>query len=105
MADNLNTPKAIAEIWNLIGNKNISIKQKAKTIKATNEVLGLNFGYNKQITPPKEIEDLANQREKLRKQKNWPKSDKLREEINQKGWNVEDHEDGYSILPIHKQTN
>jgi len=48
-----------------------------------------------------EIQKLAEQREQYRKQKNWAKGDTLRQQIQQKGWAIEDTESGPKIKKLH----
>ena len=44
-----------------------------------------------------EILELTTLREKARGEKNWAESDRLREEIKSKGWEVEDTAGGYKL--------
>jgi len=48
-----------------------------------------------------EIQKLAQHREQYRKQKNWAKGDTLRQQIQQKGWAIEDTESGPKIKKLH----
>jgi len=57
----------------------------------------LDLGKLKKETPPKEIRDLVKKREEARKKKDWEKSDKLREQINKKGYLIEDSQDEVKI--------
>src|SRR4029079_15592964 len=43
---------------------------------------------------PDEVEQLAQQRENARREKNWKRSDELRERISALGWEVRDTKDG-----------
>ena len=47
--------------------------------------------------PPQEIIDLAEKRLAARKNKDYKLSDEIREEIKNKGYSIEDIEDGYII--------
>ena len=49
---------------------------------------------------PKEIKNLIKEREKARKKKDFSKSDKIREQIRKKGWEVEDSPDGARVRKI-----
>ena len=46
---------------------------------------------------PKEIKDLAEKRQKARNEKDWSTSDKLRDKINSKGYEIKDSKEGYTI--------
>ena len=46
---------------------------------------------------PKEVKELAEKRLEARNQKDWELSDKLRDEIKQKGYLVEDTKEGYRL--------
>ena len=43
---------------------------------------------------PTTILDLMNEREERRKQKNWAEADKIRNKMNELGWQIEDTESG-----------
>jgi cysteinyl-tRNA synthetase len=60
--------------------------------KRINTVLDLEKG-NETAVPP-EVAHLANEREKARREKNWKRSDELREKISAIGWDVRDTKDG-----------
>jgi cysteinyl-tRNA synthetase len=62
--------------------------------------LGLEEVVGKAISIPDEIRELAEQRVAARALKDWKRSDELRDQIKEKGWQVEDHEDGtFSLSP------
>jgi len=44
--------------------------------------------------------DLVKEREIARKQKDWAKADRIREEIKKLGWNVDDTADGQKLKKI-----
>ncbi len=93
--DDLDMPKAMACLWNLLRDKNA--KGKLKAIKEMDKVLGLNLLKKEKIAIPKEIKDLLKQRETARKQKNFQKADELRKEIENKGYKIEDTDKGTII--------
>ncbi len=114
--EDLNTPKAIAEIHKMLGKsekdsqrkseKEISqIFQVLKTIDWFDKaVLKLNLldeavkELNKQLDIPEEIKDLAEERWKAKLEKNYQLADKLREEIREKWYEVLDKKDSYEIV-------
>lgn len=49
--------------------------------------------------PPEQVVALAERRRQARAQKDWPESDRLRDEIAQLGWQVQDTPEGYNLAP------
>jgi cysteinyl-tRNA synthetase len=64
------------------------------------KVLGLGFENLKEDIIPEEITKLAEEREEARKNKDFKKSDELREKINSLGYEVKDSSDEYKINKI-----
>ncbi|MBU1092800.1 cysteine--tRNA ligase [Patescibacteria group bacterium] len=96
ISDDLNMPEALATLWALVKSDN-SLADKQATILDFDRVLGLGLkNYHPPIIP-KEIIDLANQREKARGAKDWSKSDELRIQIKEKGYLIFDTDSGYTI--------
>jgi cysteinyl-tRNA synthetase len=52
-----------------------------------------------EIVVPPEVGQLAKERENARREKNWKRSDELREEISALGWEVRDTKDGQKLTP------
>jgi cysteinyl-tRNA synthetase len=51
------------------------------------------------IVIPHEVTQLAQQRENARREKNWQRSDELRQRISALGWEVRDTKDGFKLTP------
>ena len=98
--DDLNTPEALAVLWNLIKDSNISNNSKYKLILDFDKIFGLNLDKIKQEKVPDEIMKLAEERENARKNKNWKKADQLRFLINKKGYIIEDTKKGYVVKKL-----
>ncbi len=92
--NDLDMPKAVALLWDLTKEKEISGKSKLNLILDFDKVFGLNLKKIKEEKVPKEILDLVKKREKARKEKDFAESDKLRKLINEKGYALEDTEKG-----------
>src|SRR3989339_966515 len=88
--DDLNTPEALALVWNLVKSKKINIA----TLLKLDAVLGLRIKENLQIKKslpvPIQIERLAQERATARELKDWIKSDQLRKQIEKLGYVIED---------------
>jgi len=90
--DDLDMPNALRVLWKLIRDENA--EGKSQTIKKMNEVLGLNL---LKFEAPKEIIRLAQERWKARVKKDWKKSDKLRDKINELGYIINDFPGSFAI--------
>ena len=88
-------PGALAVLWKLI--RDTKAEGKVGTIRKMDQVFGLDLLDSPPIKVPKDIKDLADEREKARMKKDWNTSDKLRESLKKKGWIVRDGEAGYSL--------
>lgn len=90
--DDLNIPKALGILW-----ENIEVLSK-KDLEKADEVLGLGFSEFKEDTDiPSEIIELVNKREEFRKAGNYSESDRLRNEVKEKGYIIEDGSTGVKI--------
>ncbi|MBU0598364.1 cysteine--tRNA ligase [Patescibacteria group bacterium] len=87
--DDLNTPKSLAIVWDLLKSDYPNEAKKASLL-AFDKIIGLNLRQAKPIAVPKEIKELADKREQARQAKDFTTADKLRDEINKAGFKVED---------------
>lgn len=94
--NDLNTPEALATVWKLVKNDSVDPLDKRATLMNFDKVLGLKLEENefevKDI--PAEIKKLLSERENARKNKDFNKSDELREKIKGLGYEVKDTEEG-----------
>ena len=88
--NNLDMHGALALLWDLIKEKEISGKSKLDLILDFDKIFGLNLKDIKEEKIPKEILNLVKQREKARQERNFAESDKLRKLIQEKGYTIED---------------
>ncbi len=111
--DDLDTPKAIALLWELVKDESVSAADKRATLLTFDTVLGLGLnesddtlyrllhGAGQKLsvsdTPP-EIQELVQERERAREQKDFERADALREELRQEGYLIEDTEKGPKLL-------
>ena len=95
--DNLNMPVAMSIVWE-VAKKPIKSKRLADLLLKFDTVLGLELDKEEQVHEiPKEIIKLAEQRKKARDNKDWAESDRIRNEINLKGYSIIDTPQGYEI--------
>jgi cysteinyl-tRNA synthetase len=93
--DDLDMPKALALLHESFGGK-----KSKKTIEEMDKVFGLSLvSLSKKIKSdiPEEVLEMKKERDSARAQKNFQKSDELREEIEREGYIIEDA-DGKSTL-------
>jgi len=100
MEDDLDTPRALSLLWDVVKDENMSDADKKATILDFDKVLGLGFENLKEEKIPEEILKLANEREEARKNKDFKKSDELRDKINSLGYEVKDTSEGQKINKI-----
>ncbi|MBI2627667.1 cysteine--tRNA ligase [Candidatus Nomurabacteria bacterium] len=96
--DDLDTPRALTVLWDILKEENISNADKKATVLDFDKVLGLGFAELKKEKISKEVEKLVKDREQARKNKDFQKSDELRKEINSLGYEVKDTSDGQKIF-------
>ncbi len=92
--DDMNIPRALAVLNGVINDSKLSKKAKLGLIADFDEILGLDLLKEEKIEIPKEVMELADKREKARKENNYELADKLRGEIKAKGFIVEDTKKG-----------
>ena len=109
MDDDFNTPKAIAVIFELIKEVNPMLDKNQITQKEAKQILDfLNsidkvFGFifkKEKIKIPKNIQKLVEKREKLRKQKKWEEADKIRKQVEDLGYEIQDTPSGPKIRKL-----
>lgn len=111
--DDLDTPKALATLWELIKESEIDKKDKRATLVEMDKVLGLGLNAGKKKLKEKlslnvvsltaldtEIQDLIEEREKARMERAWEKADEIRSELLSKGYEVTDNEKGTEIKKL-----
>jgi len=97
--DDLNIPRALGVVWN-IARYGTKTKKLYDLLLKMDEVLGLNFanaiGKSDAEAPTldPQIEELVNQRQQARKDKNWKLADEIRGRLNEMGIQLEDTPQG-----------
>ncbi|MEM3074798.1 MAG: cysteine--tRNA ligase [Candidatus Pacearchaeota archaeon] len=96
--DDLNIPKALQVLWNLLRDKKAD--GKYNSVDKMDEVLSLNLIDKEKILIPNNIKILIEEREIARKQKDFKKADELRVKINSLGYQIDDTPKGIKIKKI-----
>lgn len=98
--DDLNTPRAIAVLWDLIGDRGIWPKNKLQLLLKFDEVLGLRLKEAIGLShPPVKVASLVKKREEHRTRKQFVQADRLRKKIEALGYTIEDTPQGPFLWP------
>ena len=104
--DDLNMPLATGIMWEVVRNSPKS-KQFADLLLEFDEVLGLDLENSEKyiqeqanIELPEDILELVEQRKAARDAKDWAESDRIRDILNEKGYQVKDSKEGMTIEKI-----
>ena len=87
--DDLNTPKALAVVWDML-KSNIPSEDKYDLAMGFDEILGLKLGEAKVIEIPENVKSMMIEREKLRSEGKYEDADKIRTQIKELGFEVKD---------------
>lgn len=96
--DDLNFPRAVAVIWELVRSPLPDAVKKA-TMLLFDQVLGLKLGDWQPVEEiiPAEIQKLAVDRQQMRREKRWSEADAIRQQMSDAGYEVEDTPQGPKI--------
>ena len=104
--DDMNMPGAMSVVWEIARNAKKSIKFADLLLKF-DKVLGLDmknaenylleFKHEESEELPKEIKVLVEERKQARAEKNWAKSDEIRDRIISLGYSIKDIKDGIIV--------
>src|SRR5450432_245911 len=94
----LNTPRAMAIAWEVLRGEMLASPKKA-TLLAFDRVFGLGLAtwVPKSEAIPAEVQSLAAARAAARASKQWAEADRLRQELHEAGWEMEDRAGGYAL--------
>ena len=104
MDDDLNTPDALAALFDFVKDINTlsdaasrpALEQAAATFDELAGVLGLLYNRKKDEVPA-EVTDLVNQRAAAKKAKDWARADAIRAQLSEMGWTVTDTAQGPKV--------
>jgi cysteinyl-tRNA synthetase len=101
IADDLHCPRALATLWDVVGDTSLSPTAALRLIEQFDNILGLELSKTSKETKkdfPEEVLSLVQQREEARKVRNWEESDRIREELLRLNFKVKDNADGSTEL-------
>lgn len=108
LCDDLNVPAALGEVFKTIKeieHKELSALEAKKELKGFGKImyaLGLKLFTAKKQEAPKEIYELAKQRWEAKNSRDFANADRLRVEIETKGWKILDHKEGFELEVLKK---
>jgi cysteinyl-tRNA synthetase len=102
IANDLDTPRALARVWELMKDETISPSVKRASLALADKVLGLGFGDSgptarmaiKTSDLPQGVQELLEAREAARQHKDFEKADEIRKEIESAGYELKDTAEG-----------
>ncbi len=109
LADDLNTPAALAVFWGFIKEVNKKLEEnkltgnEAATLLMMDRVLGIQEPLRTELSQeevPLEVVKLQAERETARREKKWERADELRIKMEELGYTVEDTNTGSRVRPI-----
>ena len=113
--DDLETASVIASLWDLTKDDTVSNADKRATFLEYEKILGLGFGWSKEkleeyglkfetdlteMEIPEKIKKLLEERKTARTEKNWKRSDEIRDEIEKIGYSLKDESGKTSVSKI-----
>ncbi len=99
--DDINTSAALAVVWELLKDSTVTDADKKATILDFDQVLGLKLGEAEDaIEIPAEVNALLIERKTARDNKDFKKSDELRDQIKALGFEVKDGADGQTVSKL-----
>ena len=96
--DDMNMPLGMSFVWEVIKYPK-KCPEIANLLLKFDKVLGIRIEKEEETSKklPEEISNLIEKRKQARNEKNWQESDRIREEIQQKGYIVKDTKDGMEV--------
>lgn len=111
ISDDLDTPKAVAVLWDLVKDKSIDKADKLATIHFCDSLLSLGLSHDPQqgraelgvveeSDVSREVAELLERRGKAREAKDFPLSDQLRDQLRTHGFEVKDTPEGQQLTAL-----
>lgn len=97
--DDLNTAMALSTLWSVVRDEELNVGEKLGLAFTFDKVLGLGLKEMERetVSVPEDVQKLINKRAEARANKDWAKSDELRDLIKEKGFVVKDVVGGVKV--------
>jgi cysteinyl-tRNA synthetase len=100
LADDFNTPRALAEVFDLVAEANREeVPGAAEAVLEMLELVGLESVAEAEGGADDEAQQLLDEREEARAAKDFERADELRDRLAELGWEVRDSADGARLVP------
>jgi cysteinyl-tRNA synthetase len=100
LADDFNTPRAMAEVFELVGEANRGeIPGAAEAVREMLELVGLESLAAAESSGDAEAEALLAEREGARAARDFERADEIRDRLAERGWEVRDGTEGARLVP------
>jgi cysteinyl-tRNA synthetase len=100
LADDFNTPRAMAEVFELVGEANrAAVPGAPETLREMLGLVGLDSLAEAEVGADAEAESLLLEREEARAARDFGRADEIRDRLAELGWVVRDSADGPSLVP------
>ncbi len=93
LADDLNTPEALAVVWEMVKDKHLRQEEKRWLLQNFDQVLGLDLDQLQTSSTsdlPAEISQLVSKRNQLRKNRQYHQADQIRQQLEKLGYKLKD---------------
>jgi len=100
--DDLNMPKALSVMWDVLRDTELGSKEKLELVYDFDKIfaLGIEDMQEEVQDIPTEIQELAQKRWDAKESKDWDTADKIRDELKDKGYVIEDSKNGFKVKKI-----
>jgi cysteinyl-tRNA synthetase len=99
LADDFNTPRAMAEVFELVSEANKrNLPGASDAIVELLEIVGLGSLAGAEDGPDAEAERLLAEREQARGERDFERADRIRDQLSGRGWEVRDGPDGARLV-------
>jgi cysteinyl-tRNA synthetase len=100
LADDFNTPRAMAELFELVAEANREdVPGAPEALREMLELVGLDSLAAAEAAADAEAEALMAEREEARAAKDFARADEIRDRLAALGWEVRDSADGARLVP------
>jgi cysteinyl-tRNA synthetase len=100
LADDFNTPRAMAEVFELVGEANRGeVSGAPEAVREMLALVGLESLAEVEQAGDAEAEELLAEREEARAAKDFIRADEIRDRLAELGWEVRDSADGAKLVP------
>ncbi len=106
LADDLNSPKALAAVWSLIKDEEIPARERLDALAGMEQVLGLSLfeRADSHAEIPEDVLELVAERTAARKERNFKRADEIRDILLERGFSLEDGPEGTRVRPVESQS-